>query len=320
VLSSQQAVSLLAKSRFEKSRGKDSLDAHRPNASAGASTFIKLIWKCCAATALLGSLYALEKSLPRPFREYPGDEYVDFQKPFGWQHTAEWVFARLMYPSVHGGGYYNRRWGRGGGDWTKGYTSWTNDYPRADRHFSEALGRLTRIDVRPVEQPVNLTDGSDVYNWPWLYAVQTGQWNLTEQQAAKLRDYLARGGFLMCDDFWGPREWENFEISMKRVFPDRPIVEIDNTDAIFHTVYDLDDRYQVSGEWSLHSGLPYRNGGADEHWRGIYDEKNRLVVAICFNSDVGDSWEWADEPEYPEHYSALGIRIGVDYVVYAMTH
>ena len=80
---------------------------------------------------------------------------------------------------------------------------WTQDYPRADRHFLLAVRRLTRINARSVEQPVDLDDGDDVYNWPWLYAVQPGTWLLTDAQAAKLRDYLLRGGFFMADDFWG---------------------------------------------------------------------------------------------------------------------
>jgi hypothetical protein len=171
-----------------------------------------------------------------------------------------------------------------------------------------------------VEQPVNLDDGDDVYNWPWLCAGEMGDWKLTDAQAAKLREFLLRGGFLMLDDFWGTEEWNRFNESMQRVFPDRPIVEIDNRDALFHTIYDLDDRYQIPGEWALARGATYRNDGQIPHWQGIYDDHERLMVAISFNSDIGDSWEWADDPRYPEKYSALGIRIGVNYVVYSMTH
>src|ERR1700758_3260016 len=137
---------------------------------------------------------------------------------------------------------------RGRRDWRDGGTSWTQDYPRADRHFAQAMRRLTRVHVRSVEQPVNLDDGDDVYNWPWLCAGEMGDWKLTAPQAKKLREYLLRGGFLMLDDFWGTSEWARFEESMKRVFPDRAIVEVENADAIFHTVYDLDDRYQIPGE------------------------------------------------------------------------
>ncbi len=95
-----------------------------------------------------------------------------------------------------------------------------------------------------------------MYNWPWLYGVEVGHWDLTDQQAAKMRDFLLRGGFFMCDDFHGTHEWSVFIASMNRVFPDRPIVDIDNKDPIFHTIFDLDDRYQVPGEQYLYSPLP----------------------------------------------------------------
>jgi hypothetical protein len=158
-----------------------------------------------------------------------------------------------------------------------------------------------------------------VFDWPFLYAT-AWNWELTGQQIVKLREYLARGGFLICDDFWGDSQWDVFMATMARVFPDRPVADIEDGDPVFHTVYDLDHRYQIAGEWSLRSGVPYLNGGADPHWRGIHDDRRRLVVAIWFNNDTGDSWEWADAPEYPERYSALGIRIAVNHVIYAMTH
>jgi Domain of unknown function (DUF4159) len=123
----------------------------------------------------------------------------------------------------------------------------------------------------------------------------------------------------MADDFWGTPEWAVFWDSMRRVFPDRQAVELENNNTIFHTIYDLDDRYQVPGAWGLY-GRGYQNDGRVAHWKGIFDDKGRLMVAITMNSDLGDSWEWADAPEYPERYSALGIRIGVNYVTYALTH
>jgi hypothetical protein len=248
------------------------------------------------------------------------EPYDNVALPTDYQDHAEWVQARLMYPQ-HPRARFGWRYRFGVSyDWREGGTSWTQDYPRADRHFATALRRLTRIHARSVEQPVNLDDEDDVYNWPWLVAGEMGDWKLTETQVKKLRDYLLRGGFLMLDDFWGTEEWNRFAESMDRVFPDRPVVEVDDKDSIFHTVYDLDDRYQVPGQWALRAGRTYRNDGSIPHWKGILDDKGRVMVAMSFNSDIGDSWEWADEPEYPEKYSALGIRIGVNYVVYAMTH
>jgi len=269
------------------------------------------LWLLTAAAVLLGGVCVAQ----RPFRLYYSLEpYDNIPLPPDWQRKAEWVFGRLMYPN-HPFAQFARR----GGHWLEGGTSWTQDYPRADRHFATALGRLTRIDVRSIEQPINLDDGDDVYNWPFLFAGEMGDWKLTDTQAKTLREYLLRGGFLLLDDFWGPSEWERFEESMKLVFPDRPMVEIDDADAIFHTVYDLSDRYQIPGEWALRRRTP-RSEGTVAHWMGIYDDHHRLMVAIWFNSDVGDSWERADAPYYPEKYSALGIRLGVNYVVYSMTH
>ena len=124
----------------------------------------------------------------------------------------------------------------------------------------------------------------------------------------------------MCDDFWGPGDWEVFLASMKRVFPDREIVDLEDRDAIFHTVFDLDHRYQVPGARYLSTGVTEKCANCPAEWRGIYDDHGRVMVAMTPNSDIGDSWEWADEPRYDERFSALGIRIGVNYIVYAMTH
>ena len=256
----------------------------------------------------------------RPFRVYQSMEgYDDIPLPPDYQDRAEFVFARLMYPQ-HPEARFGRWRGRAG-DWREGGTSWTQDYPRADRHFAMALRRLTRLNARSVEQPVNLDDGDDVFNWPWLAAGEMGDWKLTPEMASKLRDYLLRGGFLMLDDFWGPEEWARFDESMKMVFPDREIVEIDDADPIFHAVYDLNDRYQILGQWAL-GGRQFneRVAGTHAEWKGIYDDHKRIMVAMTFNSDVGDSWEWADDPRYPEQFSALGMRIGVNYVVYSLTH
>ena len=283
----------------------------------------KALWRAGVALALLaGAVFAFQK----PFRVYPSAEgYDNIPLPPDYLVPAEWVQARLMYPShpngILGGGF--RRFRGGFSDWREGGTSWTQDYPRADRHFAQAIRRLTRVNARSSEQPANPDDLDDFFNWPWLVAGEMGDWKLTPDQVKTLREYLLRGGFIYMDDFWGPEEWDRFDESMKLVFPDRPIVEIPDKDPIFHDVYDLNDRYQVLGQWSLNGRggwMAQRANNTVPHWRGIYDDKQRLMVTMSFNSDIGDSWEWADDPRYPEKYSALGIRLGVNYVVYAMTH
>ena len=277
-----------------------------------------LVRAACAAGLLC---VAAVLAFDRPFRIYRSLEpYDDVTLPPDFAEKAEWVFGRLMYPPHPQARFGRFRWGGGHTNWLEGGTSWSQDYPRADRLFAQALRRLTRIHTRSVEQPVNPDDVDDLFDWPWLCAGEMGDWKLTQSQAANLREYLLRGGFLMLDDFWGTVEWNRFDESMKLIFPDRPIVEIEDADAIFHAVYNLDERYQIPGQWALRRGTTYREDGSVPHWRGIYDDHGRLMVAMCFNNDTGDSWEWADDAGYPEKYSALGIRLGVNFVVYSMTH
>jgi hypothetical protein len=248
----------------------------------------------------------------KPFREFRGQEYENFPLPPDWNQSAEFTRARLRYPSIFG--LHGMR---------DGYNQWTVDYPRSDRHLLQGVRRLTRIDTRSVEQVIDLLDPedpNDVYNWPSLYSVEPGYWRLTDEHAAKLRDFLLRGGFLMVDDFHGTVEWNNFSANMRKVFPDREIVDLDNKDAIFHVIYDLDDRYQVPGLQYLYSGSRYEYDGFEAKWRAIYDDKGRVMVAICHNMDLGDAWEHSDNPVYPEKFAALAYRIAVNYVMYDLTH
>jgi hypothetical protein len=256
----------------------------------------------------------------RPFRVYRSLEpYDDVALPEDWRDKTEWVFARLMYPQ-HPHARFGRYYYGGSSEWLEGGTSWTQDYPRADRHFAQALRRLSRVQARSVEQPVNLDDGDDAFNYPWINAGEMGDWYLTDAQTKALREYLLRGGFLMLDDFWGTEEWNRFMESMSRVFPDRPVVEIEDEDAIFRVVYDLDETLPGSGRMGYRAAQRTATTVPTPHWRGIYDDHGRVMVAMSFDSDIGDSWEWADDPNYPEKYSSLGIRIGVNYVIYSMTH
>jgi hypothetical protein len=205
--------------------------------------------------------------------------------------------------------------------WRFGYrrSSWATDYPKADRQFVQGVRRLTRLHTRSTEQVVSL-DNDEVFDWPWLYGVEVGHWNLTPSQCRKFREYLLRGGFFMCDDFHGTQEWEVFMDAMGRIFPDRPVVEIDGRDAIFHVLYDLNDRVQVPGIQYWYSRRTWEKDGVSPHWRGIYDDNGRVMVAICFNQDNGDAWEWADSPRYPEKYASQAYRMGINYIIYAMTH
>ncbi len=263
------------------------------------------------ALALAGAALHAEQ----PFRVYASLEaQADVELPPDYQVQGEFVVARLMYPNSANFRFF------GYGDWTRGGTAWAVDYPRGDRRFARILQRLTKINVRSVEQPVNLDDGNDVFDWPFLIVGLPGMWELTDAQVAKLREYLLRGGYLLCDSFFGTAEWAGFESGMRRVFPDRQIVDLPDDHPLFHTVFDLDARRQVPNWNALQGGVPYRADGVQPHWRAILDDNGRVMVAIAFNNDLGDSYQWADDPDYPQTGATLGMRMGVNFAVYALTH
>jgi hypothetical protein len=261
----------------------------------------------------------------KPFKEWPAIEYENFPIPSDAGDKTEWTRARLRYPDTYG--YPDRPMYRmRDGSSFPGF--WTMDYPRSDRHLLAGVRRLTRIDSRSVEQVVSLDGSDDIYNWPVAYGVEVGHWKLGETHAAQLREYLKRGGFFMVDDFHGSEvyegtnEWEIFRASMDRVFPDRQIEDIPNDDPIFHVLYDLDERFQVPGALYFESHKTWEKGdsGREPHWRGIRDEKGRIVVAICHNMDLGDAWEHSDNPKYEEKWASLAYRIAMNYFIYDLTH
>jgi len=222
--------------------------------------------------------------------------------PDAWEKT-EFAFARLRYRSQRDG-YYRARWGV--------------DANKSERQFIQGLRRLTRVHARSVEQIVDI-ESDEIYDWPWLYGVGIGDWTLNASHIKRLRQYFERGGFLMVDDFHNEREWAGFMAGIERVLPGGTVVELEKDDTILHTVYNLSERVRVPGLNVVH-GDQIERGGVVPHWRAVLDERGRVVVAICFNMDLGDAWEWADLPEYPERYASLAYRIGVNYVIYAMTH
>jgi hypothetical protein len=269
--------------------------------------FSQFIAAAAAVSLMGGSLFAFqfstrlqqrrnqvyEPEMQNPAAD-PPDAYVE----------GEFAFARLRYRSLGRRGFLG---------------SWGIDSNKAERQFAQGIRRLTRVNTRSVEQIVDV-DTEEMFNWPWLYAVEVGYWDLSDAQAKRLREYLDRGGFLMVDDFHGSREWATFMTSLQRVFPDRPVVDLKNEEAIFHVVFNLDERFQVPGRQFVYSRRTYEQDGVEARWRGIFDDKGRLQVAICHNMDLGDAWEWADDPQYPEPFAGLAYRIGINYLVYSMTH
>jgi hypothetical protein len=214
--------------------------------------------------------------------------------------------------------YSDGRWGRRGGG------SWATDYPKADQQFLVVLRRLTNLDVLPYEHPVQLDD-PELRRYPFIYTVEVGNMNLTDQEVTALRGYLLAGGFMVADDFWGSYEWANFAEQMRRVLPEYPIVEIPKDHPILSAFYDVDEIIQVpnigNGRGHYYYGGPTSEGdGIVPHCRGIFDENGRLLVVINWNTDIGDAWEWAEQPDYPLKFSTYAYQMGVNFIVYAMSH
>lgn len=268
-------------------------------------------------SAVIGSLCCCTLlQAQQPWREYPSmEDYYGGREapPADWELPAEFVVGRLMFPQYERGPF-----GSGRGDWQRGGTAWSVDYPEGDRTFARLLERLTTVDVRAVEQPVNLDDGDDADFWPFLISGVVGAWNLTDNQARKLREHLLKGGFLLCDSFYGTYEWEGFSKTLARVFPDRAVVELPDDHPIFHTPFELTDKRQIPTWQYLPRG--YREDGETPHWRAILDDNGRVMVMIAFNNDIADGWQRADDPGYPQYEANLSIRLGVNFAVYALTH
>ena len=216
----------------------------------------------------------------------------------------EFAFSRLIY-----NGNDLESWG----------PRWQVDWPQAENHLLQGLSRLTRLNTNPEGVLVRLTD-DEIFDYPWIYAVEVGALSLSTYEAERMREYLLRGGFLMVDDFHGPDQWQNFNYAMKQVFPERIIENIPVDDSIFETLYDINERQQIPGIRALSGDRTWERGGRVARWRGIRDQHGRIMVAINFNMDMGDAWEHADWAEYPQHYSTLAYRFTVNYVLYSMTH
>lgn len=223
--------------------------------------------------------------------------------------THELHLARLMY--AHGPQ----------STWGPGRAWWRIDWPEAEDHFLGAVDRYTRINAAADSVHVSLLDDA-VFEHPWLFAQQPGRWALSNEETDRLGEYLRRGGFLVVDDFHGPRDWNVFAAALARALPGQPIVDL-AADDVLDVVYSTDSRTQIPGRRHLvqgASGTTTNMPFGPPRWRGIHDADGRLVVAINFNMDMGDAWEHADDPYYPVPMTSFAYRVGINYLMYAMTH
>jgi hypothetical protein len=261
----------------------------------------------CAAIALCQRFGGFGRGEEGPRPEFP--------------KQGEFHFIRLEY---NDDARYHRSFGfasRG----ARGEGWWIVDWPDSDDHFTMGVRRLTRLDVGEPRH-FALTD-DQIWDQPWIYVTQSGWWNLSRVEVDRLREYLLRGGFLVTDDMWGADAWEIFRSTMDRVFPGQAITDIGLDDAVMHVLYDIEQKDLTWIPGTRHLRRGYDGGvsvqqppGSEPAWRALYDGHNRMVVAVNYNTDIGDAWEYADAPEYPEKMTALAYRYGINYLMYAMTH
>jgi len=218
----------------------------------------------------------------------------------------EFYFSRVAYS-----GYGGRRRG----------SRWATDYPKADQIFLSFIDRLlSNLDAHEREHPVRLDD-PEIRRFPFLYALEVGSMSLTEPEIVGLRDYLLSGGFLVIDDFWGTRQWANWEYEIQQVLPGYETVDLTLDHPIFTAFYEITGILQVPNvNNGIRGGPTYQSDGYVPMVKGIHDDNGRLMVIINWNTDLGDAWEWADNPRYPLKYSTYAYEMGVNFIVYAMSH
>jgi hypothetical protein len=237
-----------------------------------------------------------------------------------WKPDPEVPNDLFTFLRIH---YHSNGRRRGWGGWGGGDRAWLTDVPDADLNLAFRLHEMTSLQVYPDLKFLELTD-PELNDFPFIYMVEPGALGFRDEEVPILRKYLLGGGFLMLDDFWGVAEGQNVIDELKRVFPERDLVELSLDHPIFHTVFNFKTKPQVPGigAWSR-SGLSYERPDAKEvDYRALYDDKGRMMVVFCHNTDNGDGWEReAEDAEYFKLFSEpMAYPWMINVLFYAMTH
>ena len=225
----------------------------------------------------------------------------------------KWTFVRIKYGTYDNEGSQASRLQY----WDE---PWAIDAPAAEQNLSRRIKSVTAIDVG---DPIVLTlEDPKLWENPWIYIVEPSNLVLKDTEVPILREFLLRGGTLTFDDFHGPFEWELTEKQLKRVFPDREIVEIAPPHPIYTCFYRIDKYPQIPGLGSFLSGRTWEKGGFTAHLRGILDDKGRPMVLINWNTDMGDGVEWSNAQEYQGYvkWTAQAYQMLINEVIYSLTH
>ncbi len=222
--------------------------------------------------------------------------------------SGEFSFTRIIYRSPYS---YGRRWGG----------AWATDFPEADDHFITGVREWagTNLNVAPRPEQVEIMD-ERLFDYPLAYIVEPGYMELSDEEAARLREYAARGGFLFFDDFWGEAEWQNVREQMKKAFPEYEPKELPLTHPVFHSYLDIEEVVQVPNIYNAQRGVTAEKGGTTPFYMGIEDKQGRLIAFFARNSDLGDAWEHINDSRYPVRYGLAAYKVGINVVIYAMSH
>jgi hypothetical protein len=230
---------------------------------------------------------------------YDDARYIDQPK----HDTNQIVFARLIYNGRIPGYYKN----------------WYTDYPKADRQLIMGLKRLTNLNIADYERAIAIND-PDLFRYPFVYTSEPEQMVLSDQDAAIMREYLERGGFWILDDFWGSFEWQSMERQLRKILPDLEIKDIPKDHTIFHQFYDIDEIIQVPSLAYVFTGITWEQDGFVAECKGVWDNQGRLMIVINHNTDLGDAYEHADNPQYPHYFSGYAYRLAINLILYSLTH
>jgi hypothetical protein len=207
------------------------------------------------------------------------------------------------------------RWGADAGFGRRGgfNAAWNHDYPRAEQHLSLILKELTALDVRTDGSLIHTLDDPELFKYPIAFMWEPGFWNVTDREAASFRAYLTKGGFAVFEDFDGAQQWSNFEAQMRRVLPDGRFVRLDNTHRIFDSFFQVKDI----------DAIVHPMSGIRPSYYGLFEDNDpskRLMVVANYDNDIPEYWEWSGEGLYPFDASNEAYKLGVNYVIYGLTH
>ena len=220
-------------------------------------------------------------------------------------YDGRFAFVRARFTPRQSG------FGGGGGYFGGINYQWDHDYPRADQHLMTILRELTLISTSTGTDVIAI-GSPDLFRYPLAYVSEPGWWTMTDAEAGNLRAYLAKGGFLIFDDFTGNGALYNFQLQIGRVIPGARLVALDASHPIFHSFFEIA---------SLNFFHPY--SGVPASFLGVYEDNDpskRLLLIANYNNDVGEAWEWSDTGLFPVDVSNDAYKLGINYIVYAMTH